>query len=1267
MKSTDPSLERHREWLGYVQPVGLVVAPYVLANRQVALETRPAEIEPVRERLAALLDERGAMGDPLAVLHELLDWPESALREPPVELDRHLRELDVHLRADRAIPAGKGEPEGWLGLVALAQRGEDLDRPWQDAPDGWHASRHARFERLLRETGLAIGLLLAPDRLRLIYAPRGETSGHLDFVYAHMARVAGRPILAAMRALLAHAHVRAGPPERRLAALLRESRERQAEVSERLGRQVQEALAILLDGFVQAARRADPEHGIATLADHRPLYEALVTVMMRLVFVLYAEDRGLVPGGAIYEEAYAVGGLFARLEEDAARFPESMEDRFGAWTQLLVLFRLMHAGGGGGPIRFVARRGSLFDPDRFPILEGRAPPFRGALPTVSDGHVHRMLEQLLLLDGERLSYRTLDVEEIGSVYQQIMGLVVERSGPETVAIRPAKKGGAPAFVSLAELLARPASERNNAFREKTGHDLPKEARDAGSSDGLAERLDRLVARTITPRPLPEGVPILQPTDERRRTGSHYTPRTLTEPIVRETLQPILDRLGPDATPEQILELRVLDPAMGSGAFLVEACRQLGERLVAAWARHGRRLDVPADEDELLFAKRLVATRCLYGVDKNPLTVELAKLSLWLETLAREHEFTFLDHALRAGDSLVGLDLVQLEAIDFDRARAERNRSGLLHGLVRERLRGLASDRAAVEELAEQLGEVELSDLLRRGEAKVADLARLGDAIVAAFFAHDRPKERDRALGRIRELVEGPLGRDWAARLEVPERSGLRPFHWPLVFPEVFTRDDPGFDAILGNPPFAGKNTILSSNPEGYLDWLRTVHAGAHGNADLVAHFFRRAFDLLRSGGTFGLVATNTIRQGDTRATGLQPIRAAGGTIHAARRRLEWPGEAAVVVSVVHVHKGPLPPPYRLDGKEVERITAFLFPSGGDADPQRLAANAGKSFQGSIVLGMGFTFDDTDRKGVASPTSLMRELIARDPRNAERIRPYLGGEELNTSPDQSYHRWVIDLNDLSEAEARAGWPDLLRIVEEKVRPERERNNRENYRKLWWLYGERCPGLYAAIAGLPRVLANCQVSKHLAFAFLPSDWIYAHTLNVFALKSFAAFCALQGRPHELWARFFASSLTDVMRYTPSDCFETFPFPEDFASRPDLEEAGRRYYEHRARLLRERRQGLTKLYNAFHDRHCHDPGIETLRELHAAMDEAVLRAYGWDDLASRARPMFLTDADEDEHVWRGRLAWPAAFREEVLGRLSALNAERAAAEARSRRRRG
>jgi len=358
-----------------------------------------------------------------------------------------------------------------------------------------------------------------------------------------------------------------------------------------------------------------------------------------------------------------------------------------------------------------------------------------------------------------------------------------------------------------------------------------------------------------------------------------------------------------------LELKVCDPAMGSGAFLVEACRALGERLVEAWARWPEtRPTIPADEDEELHARRLVAQRCLYGVDKNPRAVDLARLSLWLATLARDHEFTFLDHALKCGDSLVGLSRRQIGALTWESVAAG-TQSTMLELLVKQRFEEAVKGREEIRSAPDDVVRAIQEQRHRFLEQKTDEVRLVGDAVIGSYFTGEKPKARKATLAEVEHAV-GKFPPDWdvAKRLRATllrEPHSIRPFHWELEFPEVFARPDGGFDAIVGNPPFAGKNTIIGGNSKNYLPWLQTVHAGAHGNADLVAHFFLRAFSLLRESGVFGLIATNTIGQGDTRSTGLARIIAQGGAVMRARRRLKWPGEAAVVVSVVHVIKAPM--------------------------------------------------------------------------------------------------------------------------------------------------------------------------------------------------------------------------------------------------------------------------------------------------------------------------------------------------------------------------
>ena len=1311
----------------------------------------------------------------------------------------------------------------------------------------------------------------------------------MDFRVADMSTTAGRPLCSALRLLLSEQRLLALPRGQRLAALLEDSRKYQNEVSERLSEQVLHALYELVRGL-QAAHDASGgellREPLSPGGDRDDVYRALLSVILRLVFLLYAEERGALPEDDTFLRHYSLTGLYERLREDAALHPDTMDQRFGAWAQLLVLFRLIHDGAPahrtGGALTLPERRGALFDPDRFPFLEGR---YAGAgvrqivervrPPLVSDGAVYRVLEKLLVLDGERISYRTLDVEQIGSVYETIMGFRMEVATGRSVAIRPAKKLGAPNVVDLDALLAEPKGGRARWVQARADRNLTdtvaKALRAAETVDDLHAALDRVLDKDAAPDLVPPGALVLQPNEERRRSGSHYTPRELTEPIVRHTLAPLLDRLrgedGRAPAPERILDLKVCDPALGSGAFLVEACRQLGDALVESWRAHDAVPEIPPDENEVVFARRQVARRCLYGVDRNPVALDLAKLSLWLITLAKEHPLTFLDHALRHGDSLVGLTRTQIEAFHW-KGDAPRFQAGFEVMRIREHLAKIAALRQRIRAAGEEVSDRERRLCWREVKDELDEAAVFGDLVLTAFFEKAKPREREALRAQIADaLVRGETHqyRSWIEELRDGEPP-LAPFHWEIELPEVFERETPGFDAVVGNPPFAGKNTVAAANAARYPDWLKQMHAESHGNADLVAHFFRRAFDLVRRDGAFGLIATNTIAQGDTRSTGLRWICEHGGEIYRARRRVKWPGLAAVVVSVLHVAKGRFPGvnAKRLDGEAVETITAFLFHRGGHRDPARLAANAGKSFQGSIVLGMGFTFDDTDKKGVASPLAEMRRLIEDNPRNRQAIFPYIGGEEVNTSPTHAHHRYVInfrdwplrreevgevraeiggaqegiggsweDVGELREGgggsregvgelwadtgdqqrryplrqedggepesvgevwtdagnrwrqyplhredggesedigESRAGvgdqrgryplrredsgesediegpradadgqrrryplsredggesegigepradagderrrfplhregggeswadadekrrrelrrqpivphdypepvaadWPELLAIIEERVKPERARLTRNVIGRkraaFWWQYGSLAKDLYSSTAGLERVLAISRYGQNVAFTFLSAESVHSDSVIVFPFDTHSAFCALQSRPHELWTRFFGSSMKDDLRYTPSDCFETFPFPERWETHPALEAAGKAYYDFRAALMVENNEGLTRTYNRFHDRDEDDPGITELRALHAAMDRAVLDAYGWHDIPTDCE--FLLDYAIDEEQWGRRkkpyrYRWPDATRDEVLARLLELNADRAAEEARA-----
>ena len=411
-----------------------------------------------------------------------------------------------------------------------------------------------------------------------------------------------------------------------------------------------------------------------------------------------------------------------------------------------------------------------------------------------------------------------------------------------------------------------------------------------------------------------------------------------------------------------------------------------------------------------------------------------------------------------------------------------------------------------------------------------------------------------------------------------------------------------------------------------------------------------------------MLATNTVAQGNTRHSGLKFIIENGGNIYHAVKRYRWPGDAAVIVSMVHCLKGPSPITV-LNGRAVGKISAYLQDSDFDDDPFPLAVNANKSYMGSLLRGMGFTFDDSPQSSWANSLEDMKGILNANSDYGERVKPFIGGEEVANDPRHLHRRYVIDLSGYEEAQARSEFPGLMELLEARVKPERDKIKNKRVAKYWWRWEYEGAEIYQHRHRICRYLAiNAGASPQMSFAFVPTDLIFAHTLIVFPLDRMAAFAALQNRLHEVWARFFASSMKDDLRYTPSDCFETFPFPPGFETSPALETAGRTYHDHRAALMVARNEGMTKTYNRFHENSPDTPeDIQRLRELHAAMDRAVLEAYGWHDLAARAAPVFLNETNEDDHTYQGRLFWPSDLRDEVLARLLALNAERHAEEVR------
>jgi hypothetical protein len=452
---------------------------------------------------------------------------------------------------------------------------------------------------------------------------------------------------------------------------------------------------------------------------------------------------------------------------------------------------------------------------------------------------------------------------------------------------------------------------------------------------------------------------------------------------------------------------------------------------------------------------------------------------------------------------------------------------------------------------------------------------------------------------------------------------------------VGIEEEQGFAAIVSNPPFQGGQKITGTLGTDYRDYLVEYLANSkRGSADLCSYFFLRASQLMRQNGQYGLLATNTIAQGDTREVGLDQLVAEGWTILRAISSRKWPGVANLEVAHMWLRHGNWYGLQYLDEMQVKGITPHLTPLGKiRGKPYPLRSNAGKSFIGSYVLGTGFLLKPEEAQS----------LIEKDERNQDILFPYLNGEDLNSRPDQSPSRWVINFHDWPLARA-ATYSDCISILKEKVKPERDLNKIKFRRERWWQFATRAPNLYTAITGLKRVLVRGEVSSHLTFCWQSTAAVFSHMLIVWSVEEDYFLTLLQSSIHGVWTLEYASTLGKGIRYTPTDCFETFPFPDNMQG---LEAIGEQYNQHRQSIMLARWEGLTKTYNRFHDPHETAEDIVQLRELHKEMDEAVAHAYGWGDL----------ELGHGFHVTKQGLRYTISeeARREVLGRLLKLNHER------------
>jgi hypothetical protein len=738
---------------------------------------------------------------------------------------------------------------------------------------------------------------------------------------------------------------------------------------------------------------------------------------------------------------------------------------------------------------------------------------------------------------------------------------------------------------------------------------------------------------------------------------------------RQRLQMRVDSELEQFVKTQVLTLRACDPAMGSGHFLVHIAHQMTNFILwvlaqTPWSNPAINLD--AD----LWRKRIVEN-CLYGVDINLMAVELAKLSLWLATMQLGQPLSFLDHHLKQGNSLLGVRLIEILAV---LAHSDLTKNTSKSRVAEENgqygFKTLPQAVQTIQNANEWLEKITYQVVTRTEDIKaqeydyeeaqrlLAPYKKIGDLLIAQKMGL---KINDNEIAMIAHAIETStipqLSPEYHEMLQKSDAmlASQCTVHWELEFSHVFgvSNEYSGFNVIIGNPPFLGGAKISNEINGGFLKLLKITYPPTGGQADLCAYFFRLGFNIIQESSCLGMVSTNTISQGDTRRTGLSPILTQGGSIYFAERFVKWGGDANVEVNLLALEKKTINQISKesaiyLDGIKVPFISSWLNDLS-EIEPFKLAQNNHKSFYGELVRGIGFVISYEEAN----------YLIEKSHKNQDCLRPYLNGHDINNNFEHKASRMVICFEDWPYEKAKQ-YPDLLSIAEERVKPERLKLPpiTSDYRKLrdrWWQFARFGLDMRKAAVSMNRVLIRSRVSEYNMLAFVNRGQVYSDATVVFAYDDYYHFALLQSYAHDVWLRRQASTMRTDIRYTPTDCFQTFPFPQtvETSEVSQAEMAGHAFYEYRQKIMRSRQLGLTKLYNLFNNPACQDADIIEMRNLNAKMDEYVLACYDWLDIDLR-HDFYPNDRKKIRFT-----PAPEAQRE-IFSRLIVLNQQIAAQEA-------
>lgn len=696
--------------------------------------------------------------------------------------------------------------------------------------------------------------------------------------------------------------------------------------------------------------------------------------------------------------------------------------------------------------------------------------------------------------------------------------------------------------------------------------------------------------------------------ERSKSGSHYTPEDLVKPLIQHSLEYLIEERVADfykgksteeETKKKLLGLEVCDVACGSGHILLSAARRIA--LEVARVETGEQQPNPASFRHSL---KEVIKNCIYGVDKNPLAVELCKVSLWLESHNPGEPLSFLDHKIKCGDAIVGLahreelqNGIANEAFKklpgddreiassflkknrHERTIREKSRQAVqlttetdhkLMEQVRELNRLIENFSNLPENTPEEIEKKEKAYRILINSDALRRLKIMADLQIMPFFLPKTEVNKDLLLtdSQYFRFLRGETRIPDAMEIKAIELAvNYKFFHWFLEFPEVFEKG--GFDCILGNPPYLGGKRISGNYGDNYLNCIKTEFEPAEGGLDLVVYFVRRIFSIINHGTFLALITTNTISQGDSRRGGVEIIMKQSGEINFVADTIPWPGKANVKVTLLSIHKGKWEGLKILNNKKVDYISE-LFTDLIEKSPFALKRNSETAYCGSVLSGEGFILEINDAN----------ELIRNNPVNNNIIKPYMVGDDLNNTVGQLPTRNVIDFKNWTIEEAMT-YSECFEIVKSKVKPFRDKVKRDTYRNKWWQFAEKAVNLYERIEKKSFVIATARTSKTLAFARVSSKSVFSANVTVFTDDSWWMFCVLQSNLHSAWAWKYGTTLKSDLIYAPTDIIDNYPFPinPSFNNKNTLESIGVQYNIHREAYMNKLQLGLTKTYNIFH----------------------------------------------------------------------------------------